>query len=102
MNPRRRIFTLGVAGRLKVFLRLVRDPRTPVFGKLLVVGCAAAYALMPIDIVPDLLPGVGLIDDLIIIPLILSMLTWLAPTFVRREIVEEVLRERRGEHHPQP
>ena len=45
----------------------VRDPRTPVFAKL--VGLlVAAYALSPIDLIPDFIPVLGLVDDAILIP----------------------------------
>jgi uncharacterized membrane protein YkvA (DUF1232 family) len=44
-----------------------RDPRTPVFAKL--VGLlVAAYALSPIDLIPDFIPVLGLLDDAILIP----------------------------------
>jgi uncharacterized membrane protein YkvA (DUF1232 family) len=46
----------------------VRDPRTPLFAKLvgLLVG---AYALSPIDLIPDFIPVLGLVDDAVLIPL---------------------------------
>ena len=45
-----------------------RDPRTPLFAKL--VGLlVAAYALSPIDLIPDFIPVLGLLDDLILVPL---------------------------------
>lgn len=44
-----------------------RDPRTPLFAKL--VGLlVAAYALSPIDLIPDFVPVLGLLDDAILIP----------------------------------
>lgn len=44
-----------------------RDPRTPFFAKL--VGLlVAAYALSPIDLIPDFIPVLGLLDDVILIP----------------------------------
>ena len=44
-----------------------RDPRTPVAAKLL-AGFIAAYALSPIDLIPDFVPVLGLLDDLLLVP----------------------------------
>jgi len=46
----------------------VRDPRTPLLAKLVGV-LVAAYALSPIDLIPDFIPVLGLLDDAIVIPL---------------------------------
>jgi uncharacterized membrane protein YkvA (DUF1232 family) len=48
-----------------------RHPRTPWYAKLVVAGCVA-YALTPVDFIPDAIPVVGLIDDLIFIPLAIA------------------------------
>ncbi len=45
----------------------VRDPRTPLFAKLIGL-LVAAYALSPIDLIPDFIPVLGLLDDAILIP----------------------------------
>ena len=45
-----------------------RDPRTPVAAKI-VAGAVAAYALSPIDLIPDFIPILGYLDDLVIVPL---------------------------------
>ena len=45
-----------------------RDPRTP-FSAKLVAGAVAAYALSPIDLIPDFIPVLGYLDDLLIAPL---------------------------------
>jgi uncharacterized membrane protein YkvA (DUF1232 family) len=45
-----------------------RHPDTPWYAKLLVAGIAA-YALSPIDLIPDFIPILGYLDDLILIPL---------------------------------
>lgn len=45
-----------------------RDPRTPLLAKLL-AGAVAAYAFSPIDLIPDAIPVLGLLDDLVIVPL---------------------------------
>lgn len=44
-----------------------RDPRTPLFAKLIGL-LVAAYALSPIDLVPDFIPVLGLLDDAVLIP----------------------------------
>lgn len=55
-----------------------RDPRTPLAAKL-VGGAVAAYALSPIDLIPDFVPVIGLLDELIIVPLGLWLASRLIP-----------------------
>lgn len=45
-----------------------RDPRVPASAKW-VAGAVAAYALSPIDLIPDFIPLIGYLDDLVIVPL---------------------------------
>lgn len=45
-----------------------RDPRTPWYAKL-VVGMVVAYALSPIDLIPDPIPVLGYLDDFILLPM---------------------------------
>src|SRR3954469_24291635 len=45
-----------------------RHPRTPWYAKLFVAG-VVAYALSPIDLIPDFIPVLGVLDDLILVPL---------------------------------
>src|SRR5437868_9060460 len=60
------------ARELKVELIAValaaRHPDTPWYAKLIIAGCVA-YALTPVDLIPDAIPVIGFIDDLIFIPL---------------------------------
>jgi len=49
-----------------------RHPRTPWYAKLVIAGCVA-YAVTPVDFIPDALPIVGFIDDLIFIPLAIAL-----------------------------
>lgn len=62
----------SLAHRIRVEAHAVwlaaRDPRTPIAAKLLGLFLAA-YALSPIDLVPDFIPVLGLVDDAILIPL---------------------------------
>jgi uncharacterized membrane protein YkvA (DUF1232 family) len=58
-----------------------RDPRTPWYAKL-VVASVAAYALSPIDLIPDFIPVVGYLDDLVIVPLGVLLAARLVPAEV--------------------
>ena len=61
-----------------------RHPHTPWYAKLL-VAAVAAYALSPIDLIPDFIPVVGYLDDLLIVPLGILLATWLIPAEVMNE-----------------
>ena len=49
----------------RLFAGLVRDPRVPLRAKV-VLGAAAAYLAMPIDLIPDFVPIAGSLDDAIV------------------------------------
>jgi uncharacterized membrane protein YkvA (DUF1232 family) len=55
-----------------------RDPRTPLMVRALAVF-VAAYALSPIDLIPDFIPVVGYLDDLLLIPLGLALVVRFTP-----------------------
>ena len=55
-----------------------RDPRTPTLVRLLAL-LVAAYALSPIDLIPDFIPVLGYLDDLILVPLGLALVVRLLP-----------------------
>ncbi len=61
-----------------------RDPRTPWYAKLLVAGIVA-YALSPIDLIPDFVPVLGYLDDLILIPIGIAVAIKLIPPQVLTE-----------------
>lgn len=56
----------------------VRHPRTPWYAKLLVAGLVA-YVLTPVDFVPDVVPVLGLVDDIVFIPVALGIAMRLVP-----------------------
>ena len=58
-----------------------RDPRTPWYAKL-VVGMVVAYALSPIDLIPDPIPVLGYLDDLVLLPLGILLARQLIPVDV--------------------
>jgi uncharacterized membrane protein YkvA (DUF1232 family) len=61
-----------------------RDPRVPWYAKTLAIA-VAAYALSPIDLIPDFIPVVGYLDDLIIVPLGIWLVVSLIPGDVMAE-----------------
>ncbi|NOZ23966.1 MAG: DUF1232 domain-containing protein [Planctomycetes bacterium] len=67
--------------RRKFYLAIYRDPRTPWVAKA-ILWLALAYAVSPIDIIPDFIPVIGYLDDLLIVPFSI----WLALRLVPSEV----------------
>ncbi len=61
-----------------------KDPRTPWYTKALAV-CVVGYAFTPIDLIPDFIPVLGLLDDLVLIPLGVAVVAKLIPAEVLNE-----------------
>lgn len=61
-----------------------RDPRTPWYAKALALAIAA-YALSPIDLIPDFIPVLGYLDDAILLPLAIMLAVRLVPPHVMAE-----------------
>ncbi|MGK6313038.1 YkvA family protein [Neorhizobium sp. DT-125] len=68
-----------------------RDRRVPLHAKL-VAGAVAAYALSPIDLIPDFVPVLGYLDDLIIVPLGILLAIRLVPGPLMAEFRAEAAR----------
>ncbi len=65
-----------------------RDPRVPWHAKA-VATCVAGYALSPIDLIPDFIPVLGYLDDLIIVPLGILLAVRLVPPDLMAEFRRE-------------
>lgn len=61
-----------------------RDPRTPILAKV-AAAAVAAYALSPIDLIPDFVPVLGYLDDLLIVPLGIMLAVSLIPVSLMAE-----------------
>ena len=65
-----------------------RDPRVPWYAKA-AAGVVAAYALSPIDLIPDFVPILGYLDDLLIVPLGILLVVKLIPPGLMAEFREQ-------------
>lgn len=80
---------------LRVYRLVLKDKRTPWFAKVF-IGAAVAYTISPIDIIPDFIPILGHLDDLVLVPI----LVFVGLKFIRKEVVNDArnaLRASRGE-----
>jgi len=85
----------SIMGRLRSWARSIkrdvhalylsaRDPRVPWYAKAVALA-VAAYALSPIDLIPDFIPVIGYLDDLILVPLGILLAVRLIPADVLAE-----------------
>jgi len=85
-----------VAGQLKqefeVYRLVLPHPKTPVLAKIF-LGLAIAYVLMPFDLIPDFIPVIGQLDDLVIVPLLVYVALKIIPNAVVNECREQIRRE---------
>ncbi len=68
-----------------------RDPRTPTLPRVLAL-LVAAYALSPVDLIPDFIPVLGYLDDLVLVPLGLALVVRLLPDNVLAAAREQAQR----------
>lgn len=73
-----------IIDEITVYRRLACDPRTPWLPKILLV-VAVAYFVSPIDLIPDVIPVLGALDDLLIVP----GLIWLAVKLIPPALLAE-------------
>jgi uncharacterized membrane protein YkvA (DUF1232 family) len=73
-----------------------RDPRVPWYAKAVAIA-VAGYALSPIDLIPDFIPLLGYLDDLILVPGGILLVIWLIPPAI---MAEHRKRAARAAHPP--
>ena len=77
-------FTRTIKQEVQVYQLVLRDSRSPWYAKA-VLGLAIGYLLLPFDLIPDFIPVLGQLDDILIVP----GLVWLALKLIPPEIVAE-------------
>ena len=78
----------GIKRQTVALCLAMRHPATPWYAKAL-AALVVAYALSPIDLIPDFIPVVGLLDDLLIVPLGLLAVRWMIPPAVFDECLRQ-------------
>lgn len=64
------------------------DPRVPLHARIL-AACVVGYALSPIDLIPDVIPILGYLDDLVLVPLGIALVVKMIPADVLAECREK-------------
>ena len=80
----RRIGALPLRAKLSLVRRLFRDRRVPWWAKAL-LPALAVYLVMPIDLIPDFIPVIGYLDDLVVVLLVATLLFRAVP----RDVIDE-------------
>lgn len=65
-----------------------QDPRTPLYARIF-TACVVGYAFSPIDLIPDFIPILGYLDDLLLIPLGIKVAIGMIPPEVMRDCREK-------------
>jgi uncharacterized membrane protein YkvA (DUF1232 family)/endonuclease YncB( thermonuclease family) len=91
-----RLFKAANAARLGIYLvalwKLFKHPDTPRGVRWLAVA-VLAYAVSPIDLIPDFIPVLGWLDDLVLIPLGLALIVRMAPKPLWQQVLQEAERD---------
>lgn len=84
MLSKAKTWARGIKRDVLAIYLAARDPRTPWYARV-AAAAVAAYALSPIDLIPDFVPVVGYLDDLLIVPLGILLVIRLIPAEVLAE-----------------
>lgn len=70
----------------------IRDSRTPFVAKIVIV-LVVGYAVSPIDPIPDFIPGLGYLDELVVLPIGALIALWLVPDHIMDECRQRATEE---------
>lgn len=84
MRQRIKAFTRRVKQEVQIYQIVIQDERTPWLARIL-IGSAVSYLLLPFDLIPDAIPILGQLDDLLIVP----ALIWLGLKMIPENVLAE-------------
>ena len=82
-----REWSKGIKRKIYALYLAYRDPRVPWYAKLF-GAIVAAYALSPVDLIPDFIPILGYLDDMILLPLGIALAIRMIPKAVMEDCYE--------------
>lgn len=77
-------FTKRVKREAVVWKLVMKDQRTPLAAKIL-LGIALVYTVFPIDLIPDFIPVIGYLDDILLV----AVMVWVAVKIIPKEVIED-------------
>lgn len=84
-------FVTAFMHNIELAWRLLLDNRIPLITKILFMGILGAYLISPIDVVPDFLPVVGQVDDIVLFVLMMMQFINSCPITLIEEHKQEIL-----------
>lgn len=93
MLERLKSTTKTLKREVQVYRLVIKDKRTPWVARIL-FGAAVGYALLPFDLIPDFIPVIGHLDDVIILPILVFAALKITPQDViddcRKKVVNKI------------
>lgn len=84
MLARLKLFANRIKQELVFYQRVLQHRQTPLMAKVL-LWCGVGYLLLPFDLIPDFIPVLGQLDDLVIVPGLIALAIYLTPDFILNE-----------------
>jgi len=84
LTERARLIVKRFSQEIEFYRLVLKHPRTPRASRFF-LGAAIAYAVSPIDLIPDFIPVIGHLDDVIILP----VLIWFALRLIPKDVIAE-------------
>ena len=82
-------FSKKLKQELAVYRLVLKHPKTPWLAKLF-LGLAIAYLLLPFDLIPDFIPVLGQLDEVVIIPILVYIALLFIPKIIIQDCREQV------------